>query len=204
MFKSKAKAAALGLVMGFMAMVPQAQAYGMFSPQIKKHHKSIFSTANRGHATLPPFAYIQFCVHHRSACKNTRGHLAMAGGHTVKLTKRLSKQLAHVNSRVNARMIARADGGSDKWNVGGRYGDCEDYAMTKRAMLIAAGWPSSALSLTTVRTAWGEGHAILSVHTSGGTMVLDNLSRAVKSIKKVPYHLVSMQGPSTLNWQMPY
>jgi predicted transglutaminase-like cysteine proteinase len=204
MFNSKAKAAALGLVMGFMAIVPQAQAYSIFSPQVKKHHKSIFSVSNSGHSVLPPFAYIQFCVHHRSACKNTRGHLAMAGSNTVKLTKRLSKQLAHVNSRVNSRMIARADGSSDKWNVGGRYGDCEDFAMTKRAMLIAAGWPSSALSLTTVKTAWGEGHAILSVHTSGGTLVLDNLSHAVKSIKNVPYRLVSMQGSSAFNWRMPY
>jgi predicted transglutaminase-like cysteine proteinase len=204
MFISKAKAAALGLMMGFLALIPQAQAYGHFNLQIKKHHRSIFASSRSGQSVLPPFAYIQFCVHHRNSCKNTRGHLAMAGSHTVKLTKHLSHQLANVNSRVNRKIIARADSGSDKWNVGGRYGDCEDYAMTKRAMLIAAGWPSSALSLTVVKTSWGEGHAVLSVHTSGGTLVLDNLSHAVKSIKKVPYRLVSMQGPTALSWQMPF
>lgn len=204
MFTSKAKATALGLLMGLLTFVPAAQAYGHYSPHFKKHHKSIFTASKSAHEALPPFAYIQFCVHHRSSCQNTRGRLAMAGGNTVKLTSRLSRQLANVNAHVNSSMIARADKGSDRWSVGGRYGDCEDYAMTKRAMLIAAGWPSSALSLTVVKTSWGEGHAILSVHTSGGTLVLDNLSHQVKSLKKVPYHLISMQGPSALDWRVPY
>lgn len=204
MFTSKAKATTLGLLMGLLAFVPAAQAYGHYSPQLKKHHRSIFTASRSKHEVLPPFAYIQFCVHHRSSCANTRGHLAMAGHNTVKMTNRLSHQLASVNARVNSRMIARADRGGDKWSVGGRYGDCEDYAMTKRAMLIAAGWPSSALSLTVVKTSWGEGHAILSVHTSAGTMVLDNLSHSVKSLRQVPYHLISMQGPSALDWQTPY
>jgi len=37
------------------------------------------------------------------------------------------------------------------------YGDCEDYALLKRRMLIEAGWPREALLLTLVRGGDGEG-----------------------------------------------
>ena len=150
--------------------------------------------------TMPPFAYIQFCVHHRAACRNTAGKLAMAGGNEVKLTKHLEQQLASVNQSVNVSMRALKDGSSDTWAVGGRTGDCEDFALTKRARLIAAGWPSRALSMTVVKTRSGEGHAVLSVHTSQGTLVLDNLNKSVRPLRKVPYKLVAMQADSPMQW----
>jgi predicted transglutaminase-like cysteine proteinase len=172
----------------------------------KVHNKHVrqvsFLKHTRSHAqgAMAPFAYIQFCVHHRSSCSNTKGRLAMSGSNNVKLTSRLQLQLASINSRVNSRIRPKSDVGSDKWSIGGRAGDCEDYAMTKRALLIAAGWPSRALSLTVVKTSWGEGHAILSVHTSQGTLVLDNLSRSVKSLRAVPYKIVEMQAGSAMKW----
>lgn len=168
-----------------------------------KHIKSkniLMQSGAHYQATMPPFAYIQFCVRHRGACSNISGRLAMSGANSVKLTSRLQGQLASINRRVNSRMRAISDKGADKWAVGGRSGDCEDFAMTKRALLIAAGWPSRALSLTVVKTSWGEGHAVLSVRTSSGTMVLDNLARNIKPLASVPYRIVSMQGSSALSW----
>ena len=150
---------------------------------------------------MPPFGYIQFCVRNRAACRDTAGKLAMAGHNKVKLTKQLEKQLAPVNQNVNSSMRPRRDGPSDRWAVGGRAGDCEDFAMTKRARLIAAGWPSSALSITVVRTRSGEGHAVLSVHTSQGTLVLDNLSKSVRPLRRVPYKIVAMQTGSPMQWR---
>jgi predicted transglutaminase-like cysteine proteinase len=164
-----------------------------------KHVASARRGGLRRGGVLPPFAYIQFCVHHRAQCANTSGKLAMKHG-TVKLTAKLQRQLASVNTRVNSRIKSRADKGADKWAVGGKSGDCEDFALTKRAMLIAAGWPSRALSLTVVKTAWGEGHAVLSVRTSGGTLVLDNLARTVKPLKRAGYRVVAMQGGSSMSW----
>lgn len=156
--------------------------------------------ASSGQSILPPFAYIQYCVHHRGACSKSIGHVAMVSNNTVKLTPKLSRQMATINASVNASMIARSDKGSDTWSVGGRYGDCEDYAMTKRAKLIAAGWPSAALSLTVVKTPWGEGHAVLSVHTSEGLLVLDNLTHSVKPLYSAGYRVVSVQGNDPLLW----
>jgi predicted transglutaminase-like cysteine proteinase len=201
MFFKKIIAIAVGTIVATSMTTSEANA-----GKLKQHHKQVrhhrlMQSANfGGGGVMPPFAYIQFCVHHRAACSASSGHLAMVGWGHVKLTSRLQTQLASINSRVNSRMRATSDKGADKWSIGGKTGDCEDYAMTKRALLIAAGWPSRALSLTKVRTAWGEGHAVLSVRTSAGTLVLDNLARSVKSINSVPYSIVAMQGGSAMQW----
>ena len=155
---------------------------------------------SRGGGVLPPFAYIQFCVHHASACKDTKGRVATIDGSKVAMTATRQHELTDVNSSVNAYIHPRARGFGERWTAGGKFGDCNSYALTKRAKLIAAGWPSSALSLTVVKTSWGEGHLVLSVHTSAGVMVLDNLSHTVRPLSQVPYHLVAMQGGSALQW----
>jgi predicted transglutaminase-like cysteine proteinase len=191
----------LGAAVTFIAattFISGAEAKGHVQ-HIKTHHgikKSLHQTGG----VLPPFAYIQFCVHHASSCRDNKGRLAMASSGKVKMTSKLQSQLASVNSRVNSRMKPVSDKGSDRWAIGGKSGDCEDFALTKRAMLIAAGWPSRALSMTVVKTAWGEGHAVLSVHTSSGTVVLDNLSHSVRPISSTPYRIVAMQGGSSLQW----
>jgi predicted transglutaminase-like cysteine proteinase len=196
MFKKIIAAASLVIAASLLSTTAEARSHVL---HFKKHH-SVKMAARHGGGVMPPFAYIQFCVHHASACRDTKGSLAMASSNSVRLNAKLQRQLASVNSRVNNRMKPKADGGADKWAVGGKSGDCEDFAMTKRAMLIAAGWPSRALSMTVVRTAWGEGHAVLSVRTSAGTMVLDNLSRAVRPLSHVPYKVIAMQGGSALQW----
>ena len=155
---------------------------------------------SRGGGVLPPFAYIQFCVHHASACKDTKGRVATIDGSKVAMTATRQHELTDVNSSVNAYIHSKARGIGERWTAGGKFGDCNSYALTKRAKLIAAGWPSSALSLTVVKTSWGEGHLVLSVHTSAGVMVLDNLSHTVRPLSQVPYHLVAMQGGSALQW----
>jgi predicted transglutaminase-like cysteine proteinase len=60
-------------------------------------------------------------------------------------------------------------------------GDCEDFAMLKRKMLIERGWPSSALSISVGATAQGEAHAVLLVLTAQGQYVLDNLTSSILS-----------------------
>lgn len=154
---------------------------------------------NKG-GVLPPFAYIQFCVHHASACNDTKGRLTTVAGSKVQMNAKLERQLADVNFAVNSTIHPKARGPGDPWTAGGKFGDCNSYALTKRAKLINAGWPSRALSLTVVKTAWGEGHLVLSVHTSNGIVVLDNLSHTVRPLSQVPYHLVAMQGGSALQW----
>ena len=76
------------------------------------------------------------------------------------------------------------DRGADQWQVAPAAGDCEDYALTKRHMLIRSGWPASSLRLAVARTPWGEGHMVLVVRTSKGDLVLDNLTGSVRQWSK--------------------
>ena len=58
-------------------------------------------------------------------------------------------------------------------------GDCEDFALLKRKMLIERGWPVSSLAITVGATAQGEAHAVLTVSTDRGDYVLDNLTSSI-------------------------
>jgi predicted transglutaminase-like cysteine proteinase len=72
-------------------------------------------------------------------------------------------------------------------------GDCEDYVLLKRKLLAQAGWPLSALLITVVRKADGEGHAVLTVRTDRGDLILDNLAADIKVWNETPYLFVKRQ-----------
>ena len=96
----------------------------------------------------------------------------------LKLTDELMSQLEQVNSEINSGTAYRTDmdlyGRSEFWETAHGEGDCEDYAIAKRKRLRALGWPSSALRLATCKDETGGGHAVLTVDTDRGTLVLDN------------------------------
>ena len=100
------------------------------------------------------------------------------------LTSELARLIASVNDRVNRALVQRTDraiyGVDEYWAAplehGLKAGDCEDFALEKRHALLAAGVPSSALSLAVVLTPRGETHAVLLVATSRGELVLDSLT----------------------------
>ena len=54
------------------------------------------------------------------------------------------------------------------------YGDCEDYVLLKRRMLIQLGWPRDVLLVTVVRDKEDQSHAVLTISTDKGDYVLDN------------------------------
>ncbi len=64
--------------------------------------------------------------------------------------------------------------GVDEWRLAPAAGDCEDYALTKRARLIAAGVPAGNLYFAVVLTERDEFHTVLFVDTNDGIRVLDN------------------------------
>jgi predicted transglutaminase-like cysteine proteinase len=72
-------------------------------------------------------------------------------------------------------------------------GDCSDYMLLKRKMLIEAGWPRSAALATVVIDRHGEGHAILTVTTDQGDFVLDNLTDKVLRWDQTGYAYVKRQ-----------
>ena len=75
-----------------------------------------------------------------------------------------------VNAWVNESIKPMTDlehwGVVERWNYpDDGYGDCEDYVLLKRRMLMQAGWPREALLITVVRDKKGDGHAVLTVKT---------------------------------------
>jgi predicted transglutaminase-like cysteine proteinase len=103
---------------------------------------------------------------------------------TIDLTRERMAQLQQVNSHVNSTIREVSDleqyGREDVWALpASGKGDCEDFALLKRQMLIERGWPASALSITIGATPQGEAHAVLTVSTTQGQYVLDNLTSSI-------------------------
>ena len=102
----------------------------------------------------------------------------------VTLTPERMAELQQVNDHVNSTIVEVSDmeqyGREDVWTLptSGK-GDCEDFALLKRKLLMQRGWPASALSIAIGQTSQGEPHAVLIVRTAQGELVLDNLTSSV-------------------------
>src|SRR4249919_1185160 len=79
------------------------------------------------------------------------------------------------------------------------WGACHHYMLMKRQALERLGWPRSALLVTVVRTSTGEGHAVLTVRTSRGDLVLDNLTNRIVGWNQTGYRYLMRQSGSSPN-----
>ena len=132
-----------------------------------------------GASSRAPIGWIEFCAENRRECE-TRPMEAR----DVVLTPTAWKDLARINKWVNDKIKPITD--MEHWGVVERwsypddgYGDCEDYVLLKRRMLIQAGWPREALLITVVRDKRGDGHAVLTVKTDKGEFILDNQNEEI-------------------------
>lgn len=116
--------------------------------------------------TLAPFSYIRFCHNNPEDC---RGGVEA----TIAWDAEAKIRVWGLNRQVNRQIRPQHDR-ADVWSAGVAAGDCEDFALTKRQMLVRAGFPASALRMAVARVKGGEGHAVLVVRTSQGDFVLDN------------------------------
>ena len=106
-----------------------------------------------GEATRAPIGWVEFCGEHPVECK-----MQPRMPRDVVLSNKAWTDLIRINKWVNENVTPMTDmdhwGVVEKWSYpDDGYGDCEDYALLKRRMLIEAGWPRAAL-LITVSTAW--------------------------------------------------
>jgi predicted transglutaminase-like cysteine proteinase len=143
--------------------------------------------------TQPPPGWIEFCARQPGECAST-----MAAPQNFALSRKTWRALVQVNNWVNETIKPLGDlehwGVLERWSYpDDGYGDCEDYALLKRRMLIEAGWPREALLLTLVRGRDGEGHAVLTVTTDKGDYVLDNMSWDILLWSKTGYRFVKRQ-----------
>lgn len=142
--------------------------------------------------TLPPFGFVKFCEREREEC--ARGPLEDARFDASGVRR---QELEAINRSVN-RMIEPATdlevyGQTEYWTLPTTRGDCEDYALLKRHILMARHWPASALLMTVVRDEKNEGHAVLTVRTAQGDFILDNKTDEIKPWYATPYTYVMRQ-----------
>lgn len=159
--------------------------------------------AGIGDATRAPIGWVEFCAENLRECSG-----GPSEARDIVMTQTAWKDLVRVNRWVNESIKPITD--SDHWGVVEKwslptdgYGDCEDYVLLKRKMLIDAGWPRQALLITVVRDKRGDGHAVLTVKSDKGEFVLDNQNEAVVAWTETGYRFVKRQSQSDPNvWVM--
>nr|WP_210282794.1 transglutaminase-like cysteine peptidase [Rhizobium sp. BK049] len=144
-----------------------------------------------GNATSQPIGHYDFCQTHSSECGANRN----AG--PVEMTPAKWSLVRSVNATVNSTIKPMTDkeiyGKDEVWAYPTTAGDCEDFALLKRRMLIQRGFSAADLLMTVVRKPDGEGHAVLTLRAADGDFVLDNLAADVKPWFATPYTFVKRQ-----------
>jgi predicted transglutaminase-like cysteine proteinase len=149
--------------------------------------------------TRPPAGWVEFCARQPGDCAGTATALR-----ELALSPEAWEDLVRVNKWVNHTIKPLTD--LEHWGVVERwsypddgYGDCEDYVLLKRRLLIQSGWPRAALLITVVRDKKEKGHAVLTVVTDQGDFILDNQNEDILLWSKTGYRFVKRQSQSNPN-----
>ncbi len=146
----------------------------------------------------PPYGFVQFCDSFPRECVS-----ADSSDGRFDATPERFEELDAVNRYVNTVIEPVTDldlyGVPEWWAIpklradGTGKGDCEDYAVLKRQILIKRGWPVNSLLMTVVRDEKGDGHAVLTARTAQGDFILDNKATDVRLWSKTPYKFIMRQ-----------
>ena len=144
-----------------------------------------------GSAATRPFGHVAYCAASKSDCSKRKA--------SAKLPSISLAKLRSVNQAVNRAIKPVSDmeqfGTREKWVQSTKAGDCEDYALAKRARLSRMGIPKASLLLAIGRSA-GEAHTVLVVRTKDGDFVLNNLKDDVTPIGFSTLGISKIQSPT--------
>ncbi|WP_395449071.1 transglutaminase-like cysteine peptidase [Aminobacter sp. UC22_36] len=146
-----------------------------------------------GGLTSQPIGHYDFCRLNPAECSIKERDAGPA-----QMTGALWRKIVAVNIAVNAAIKPMNDidiyGRDEVWTYPDNgEGDCEDYVLEKRRTLSREGVSLSDLLITVVRKPDGEGHAVLTVRTSKGDFVLDNLTDSVRQWDETGYNYLKRQ-----------
>jgi predicted transglutaminase-like cysteine proteinase len=151
-------------------------------------------------ADAPP-GFLSFCIRFPDQCTQTRNTKA-----ALTLDTSTWLLLNAVNISVNKSLWPTTDlahyGRTEYWTIPvDGYGDCEDYALTKRRDLLRAGLASSVLRLAVVDSTKTGRHAVLAVSTEKGDFVLDNLTDEILPWNATGYAWIEAQSQTNpMRW----
>ncbi|MCT7665310.1 transglutaminase-like cysteine peptidase [Shinella kummerowiae] len=145
-----------------------------------------------GGVTSQPIGHYEFCQTYKSECRAGVRSQAPA-----KVTKAGWSAIRTINASVNRDITPITDkelhGRDEYWSYPDGAGDCEDFVLLKRKKLMQKGFAPGDLLITVVRKPDGEGHAVLTVRTTEGDFILDNLNNEVKLWTTTPYRYLKRQ-----------
>ncbi|MEP9376035.1 transglutaminase-like cysteine peptidase [Aquabacter sp. CN5-332] len=184
----------LGLLFAGTAGVAAAETHtASLSPSTSLPSATLPAHLNAIGGTSPPVGYVRFCADNGADCAAS-GEVVFE----VSLDKAHLSQLEKVNNTLNTEIEPVTDlehfGETERWTypTDGK-GDCEDYVLAKRKALIKLGWPASVLLITVVRDKDGDGHAVLTVVTDRGDLILDNQASEILPWQDTGYRYVKRQ-----------
>jgi len=151
--------------------------------------------------TSSPIGHVRFCGQYPKDCASRSSRAPV-----VELTRERWNELVAINDAVNRTIEPVTDQDlykvAEYWAYPASRGDCEDFALLKRRYLMERGWPEGSLLITVVREANGNGHAVLTVTTSQGDLILDNQEPDIRHWYKTPYRYVKRQsGTNAAQWR---
>ena len=146
-----------------------------------------------GGLTSQPIGHYEFCKENPKLCS-----IRTRDNGPARMTGELARALNTINVAVNRAVRPMNDsdiyGKTEVWAFPvNQVGDCDDYVLEKQRELSAAGISLSNLLITVVRKADGEGHAVLTVRTDRGDIILDNLTDDIRPWNETGYRFLKRQ-----------
>ncbi|MEJ8308907.1 transglutaminase-like cysteine peptidase [Agrobacterium larrymoorei] len=166
-----------------------ALAMGAFAPQAEASPGAAMRIIGKAN---PPIGHYEFCQTYQSECQPTSADMG-----PLRLTEETWKMILDVNYTVNTTITPATDmeiyGVEERWAYPTTAGDCEDFVLLKRKMLMNKGISASNLLITVVLQPNGSGHAVLTVRTDRGDFILDNLRNKVMDWSDTEYTYLKRQ-----------
>jgi predicted transglutaminase-like cysteine proteinase len=186
-----------GILGAGIAAAVLAAALAMPPANAASEQRALFISV--GATARAPIGWIEFCSEYAPECETKA-----LDARDVVLSAKAWKDLTRINRWVNETVKPITDlehwGVVERWNYpDDGYGDCEDYVLLKRRMLMQSGWPRQALLITVVRDKRGDGHAVLTVKTDKGEFILDNQHEDVLLWSDTGYRFVKRQSQNDPN-----
>ncbi len=148
----------------------------------------------------PIAAWTTFCQDYAAECAIDRTEATK-----ITLTPATWAAIVSVNRRINKAVEPMTDMEhlrvADRWDLAeDGIGDCEDYQLLKRHLLAEAGLPRRAMRMTVVIDEKGEGHAVLTLITDRGDLILDNKTDTILPWHRTGYVFIKRESQDALAW----
>ena len=193
------RTAALATVAGAVLASPlsmPAQALGQTYAALPP----VTGAAEIGGPAKPIIAWVSFCRSYAEECAVDTSEPSR-----IALTPAVWSSIVAVNRKVNRSVEAMTDMDHlrvpDRWDLAeDGIGDCEDFQLLKRHLLAKAGLPRRAMRMTVVIDEKGEGHAVLTLLTDRGDLILDNKTSAVLPWHQTGYTFIKRESQDAVAW----